>query len=231
MPATPAVLAAPARNKRLSGAATPLAVMRSGTPLAVMSCSCPINRWARRSSHPTITEPEAGLGDGDLRDSASPVASARRLAMARRPTAGLLLDVTRTREERVRDPDFRPKVLNAYGFRCAVCGLDATLDGASVGLEAAHVHWHSHGGPDQVDNGLALCSLHHKALDLGALGLTDDYRVLVSGRLHGGESVEEVLGRFHGRGLVGPAHGAEPVGEEFVGWHHENVFKKPARAA
>lgn len=39
-----------------------------------------------------------------------------------------------------------------------------------MGLEAAHVQWHSQNGSDDVSNGLALCSLHHTLFDLGVLG-------------------------------------------------------------
>ena len=49
-----------------------------------------------------------------------------------------------------------------------------------MGLEAAHVRWHSHGGPSDVANGLCLCPLHHKFLDLGAIGISDTHRVMVS---------------------------------------------------
>lgn len=49
--------------------------------------------------------------------------------------------------------------------------------------------WHAAGGPDRVRNGLALCKLHHHALDRGAIGLTPfgDHRlkVLVSQDLSG----------------------------------------------
>ncbi|MBT3074843.1 HNH endonuclease [Streptomyces sp. COG21] len=54
-----------------------------------------------------------------------------------------------------------------------------------VGLEAAHVRWWSHDGPDEVDNGLCLCSLHHKLFDRGVLGLGEDRRILVSQRFVG----------------------------------------------
>ena len=124
---------------------------------------------------------------------------------------GLSLERAATEKTRSRDPLFRPRVLNAYGYRCAVCGLDANLDGATIGLEAAHVRWHSHGGPDEVSNGLALCPLHHKAFDVGAIGLVEDRTVAVSSRLHGGESVDDLLGQYHGRALHGPVHGAESV--------------------
>ncbi len=132
---------------------------------------------------------------------------------------------------RARDRAFRDLVLRAYGYQCAVCGLDARLDGAAIGLEAAHVHWHASRGPDAVENGLCLCPLHHKALDLGLLALGQQRRLLVSSRLHGGDAVEAQLGRYHGRELVGPLHGQPCVADVHAEWHRREVFKAPSRAA
>lgn len=143
---------------------------------------------------------------------------------------GLDIEVSRMVRARSRDPKFREAVLRAYLYRCAVCGLDAHLDGMSVGLEAAHVHWHCHAGPDAVENGLSLCALHHKALDMGLIGLSSANDVAVSSRLHGGEAVEAQLGRFHGRALVGPFHGHAPIAASFASWHRREVFKEPARS-
>ena len=145
---------------------------------------------------------------------------------------GLDLDPpTQQGARRGRDRAFRELVLGAYGYQCAVCGLDARLDGGAIGLEAAHVHWHANNGPDAVENGLCLCALHHKALDLGLIGLDERRLVLVSGRLHGGQAVEAQLGRFHRRALIGPLHGRTPVAEQHAAWHRKQVFKGPERAA
>ena len=38
-----------------------------------------------------------------------------------------------------------------------------------VGLEAAHIRWHQFSGPDINENGLALCSIHHRLFERGAL--------------------------------------------------------------
>ena len=35
-----------------------------------------------------------------------------------------------------------------------------------VGIEAAHIRWHSQQGPDEITNALALCALHHTLFDL-----------------------------------------------------------------
>ena len=57
-------------------------------------------------------------------------------------------------------------------------------------LEAAHMQSFRHGGPDTPENGIAMCSLHHKAFDRGALGLSEEGMILVSQHLHGGPQVE-----------------------------------------
>jgi putative restriction endonuclease len=47
----------------------------------------------------------------------------------------------------------------AYEYRCTFCGYDGMVDGSMIGLGAAHVRWWTHGGPDDVVNGLCLCSI------------------------------------------------------------------------
>lgn len=72
------------------------------------------------------------------------------------------------------------EILKAWDECCAFCGYDGRLGSTPVGLEAAHVRWFNLGGPDDLDNGLALCSLHHKLFDRGALGLSPHLTVVVS---------------------------------------------------
>ena len=66
---------------------------------------------------------------------------------------------------------YRKEVLLAYDSRCAVCGYDLWMNDEVVGLDAAHIKWHSQNDPDIVPNGLALCALHHGALGRDAIGL------------------------------------------------------------
>ena len=73
------------------------------------------------------------------------------------------------------------------------------------------------------------CPLHHKGLDLGVIGLSDDSRVLISSRLHGGETIESFFGRYHRQPLRGPVHGYPPVRQQYVEWHTQQVFKDPPR--
>jgi putative restriction endonuclease len=99
---------------------------------------------------------------------------------------------------RRRDPEFRRKVLRAYEFRCCVCGYDFRLGDQLIGVEAAHIKWYQAGGPDVEQNGLALCTLHHKAFDLGAFTVCSDFRVAFSQELAGSAQIEWLLA-FHGR--------------------------------
>ena len=80
----------------------------------------------------------------------------------------------------LRRPGFPEEVLRAYAYQCAMCGFDGALGRNPVGLEAAHVRWHSQDGPDVLANGLALCALHHALFDLGVLGLTTELHIRVS---------------------------------------------------
>ena len=89
---------------------------------------------------------------------------------------------------RRRDASFRAQVLAAYDQRCAVSGFQALLGGTLFCLEAAHVHWHSHGGPSTVANGLALTPTLHKLFDHGAWSLDDNRRVIVSRHFSGSDA-------------------------------------------
>ncbi|MET3982461.1 phosphorothioated DNA-binding restriction endonuclease [Streptomyces sp. PvR034] len=133
---------------------------------------------------------------------------------------------------RQRDRRMREQVLTAYEYRCAFCGYDGRLGAVAVGLEAAHVRWWAFDGPNDVANGLCLCSLHHKLFDKGALGIGDDHRVLVSQRFVG----HSPAARAHvidlaGRPLTGPQPGAPAVAADHRAWHTQEVFHGAARPA
>jgi putative restriction endonuclease len=138
-------------------------------------------------------------------------------------------------ERRQRDPRMRELVLAAYEYRCAFCGYDGRIGAVPVGLEAAHVRWWAFGGPDDIENGLCLCSLHHKLFDKGVLGVADDRRILVSQRFvgHSPAAREHVIA-LAGRPLIGPQPGAHPVADAHRDWHIRQVFHgepRPATAA
>ena len=140
----------------------------------------------------------------------------------------------RTSEDRVapqRDFAFRHRVLRAYQRRCAICDFDVRVEDQLLGLEAAHIMWHAAGGPDQVPNGLALCALHHKALDLGAIGLQWDeagVRILISSEVNGMSVAVRQLLDYRNAPLRLPSNPDDAPDRRFIAWHRQEVFRKPA---
>lgn len=141
-----------------------------------------------------------------------------------------LLDSIEYSQRRKRDPSFREMVLRAYEYRCTICGLDLRMAGRELGLEAAHIKWHQARGPDVVENGLSLCSLHHKLFDRGAIGLSDQHLLLVSESVHGTEGLANWLLTHHGNPIRKPQRAEYSPSSEFITWHRKEVFRSPPRA-
>ena len=71
---------------------------------------------------------------------------------------------------------FRSALLDAYGSRCAICGL-----GFEEALQAAHIIPYAEAAPSQrMDprNGILLCSSHHHIFDRRNLTINSKYKVV-----------------------------------------------------
>lgn len=130
--------------------------------------------------------------------------------------------------KRKRATSFREEVLRAYEKRCVICDYDGRISNSIFGLDAVHIQWFAYNGPDSLQNGLALCSFHHIALDRGALGVSDQYQILISSHLSGQKMLEELLYNFIGKELRSPQQGFSPPALKYIQWHRKNVFKEPA---
>ncbi len=137
-------------------------------------------------------------------------------------TAGINPEYVNSRRRR-RDPSFPPKVLMAYGFRCAVCDFAVHVNGKPVALEAAHIRWHEARGPDKVHNGLALCVLHHRLFDKGAFTLSLDRKIIVS-KYAEGKGSNLSLGQFDSKPIFLPAKPDDWPSPNFLKWHSREVF-------
>ena len=132
-----------------------------------------------------------------------------------------------------RDSEFRRVVLSAYEFGCALCGFAVRLDHeiperkAPIALDAAHIKWHQARGPATVQNGIALCALHHRLFDYGAFTLSPHLTVVVAQAAHGIGS-EEWLWRFAGQPLPADLHSDSRPDPAFLDWHLRNVFRDRA---
>ena len=120
--------------------------------------------------------------------------------------------------------NFRANILRAYEYKCAVCGFDVQLGTSPIALEASHIRWRQANGPDEVINGLALCSLHHKLFDRGAFTLSQQLEIMVSDDARGSVGFEEWLMRFHGEQISFPQRRSYYPHASFIDWHIREVF-------
>jgi len=133
------------------------------------------------------------------------------------------LDRLDSRRRKQRDQQFTIDVLENYRYSCAFCGFHAVLNGQATGIDAAHVQWHAHRGPDDVENGLALCKLHHWAFDKGILGINDEERICIAdvfvAQRDGGLPIESLANK---KLAVEPRNKA--IAARFIDWHRDNVY-------
>ncbi|MCC7402852.1 MAG: HNH endonuclease [Bdellovibrionales bacterium] len=125
----------------------------------------------------------------------------------------------------VRDPRFRAEVLNAYRSTCAICGFDGHIGFHPISIEAAHIQWHARLGPDQVPNGLALCAVHHRAFDYGAITVTTSFKIEISPLYKSDSATDSWLRPFQDHPLRlphSPEHRPDPT---YLDWHRREVFR------
>ena len=125
---------------------------------------------------------------------------------------------------KTRTSNFRKNILKAYEYKCAICDFDVKLGTSPIALEASHIKWKSHGGPNETVNGLALCVMHHKLFDLGAFTLSKQLQILVSDDAYGTKGFKEWLMDFHGQTINLPQRRSYYPAEEFINWHVRDVF-------
>ena len=128
-----------------------------------------------------------------------------------------------------RDPNFRKRILVAYEYQCAVCGLSIRIGDSIVGLDAAHIKWHQAGGPDAEENGLCLCSLHHKLFDRGTFRVSSNMKIYISNLVYGAVGFNDWLKNFHNKPLKKPQHPDFYPNPDYLLWHKRNVFKGEVR--
>jgi len=87
------------------------------------------------------------------------------------------------RETYLRTRGFRQAVIEAYNYKCAVCGLKLNSPNSLLWeVEAAHIVPNSSKGKDDIWNGVALCHLHHWAFDVGWFTILDDFHIQLSSK-------------------------------------------------
>jgi putative restriction endonuclease len=122
----------------------------------------------------------------------------------------------------VRDRQFRKRVLDAYGSRCGLTGMKLLNGGGRVETEAAHIKSVEAGGPDAVDNGIALSGTIHWMFDRGLISLSDAGDILLSRKINDLESVERLI--FPDRKARLPKAKADQPHRRYLHWHRTECF-------
>lgn len=120
---------------------------------------------------------------------------------------------------------FRQSILNAYGIRCCISGINVPRL-----LVASHIKPWRDFPSDRLNprNGLCLSSLHDAAFDSGLITLDEKFRVVLSKRLRcyfPQPALEQSFVPFEGKAICLPEKLAEPDAE-FLSFHRDEVFQK-----
>jgi HNH endonuclease len=118
---------------------------------------------------------------------------------------------------------FRQSILNAYGVRCCISGINVPRL-----LIASHIKPWRDFPRERLDprNGLCLSVLHDAAFDSGLITLDENLRVVLSKRLKGffpQSALEQNFVPFDGKPIELPQKLAEPDGD-FLRYHSESIF-------
>ncbi|CCV15122.1 HNH endonuclease [Mesorhizobium sp. STM 4661] len=81
---------------------------------------------------------------------------------------------------KIRDAAFRLEVCRAYEDKCAVTGLRIINGGGRAEVQAAHIKPVTVGGPDVVQNGIALSATVHWLFDRHLISIDENHRLLVA---------------------------------------------------
>ena len=118
---------------------------------------------------------------------------------------------------------FRQTILNSYGVRCCISGINVPRL-----LIASHIKPWRDFPNERLDprNGLCLSSLHDAAFDAGLITLDKNLSVVLSQRLRSffpQPTLEQNFIPFESKSIRLPEKLAEP-GEEFLSFHRTKIF-------
>ena len=125
---------------------------------------------------------------------------------------------------RVNQNFFRTVILSIYNSRCAISGIDiADL------LIASHIIPWADNEKERLNpqNGICLSPLYDKCFDRGYIGITSDYRVVVSEDLKSNlhkNYYSRHFGDFENSRIKLPDRFLPQP--EFLDYHHRNVYRK-----
>lgn len=119
---------------------------------------------------------------------------------------------------------FVEEVLDSYERQCAICNQSIRLGDALIGIDACHVKPIQHFGEDHVTNGIALCKIHHWALNRGAISISENRDLLISPKLNGSR-INEYFHQFTLKPIFLPRNSSFHLNEVNVLYHRRYIFE------
>lgn len=92
-------------------------------------------------------------------------------------------------------------------------------------IDACHIVPFGVSYDDTVNNGIALCPNLHRAFDRGLIAIDENYRVIVSTSFREDES-NYSISTYEGKQIKLPKQLNYRPGEENLGWHRKEIFRK-----
>jgi putative restriction endonuclease len=143
---------------------------------------------------------------------------AERVHEEQEPFLGAIDRATVLASRKVRDRQFRKRVLDVYECRCALTGMQLINGGGRAETQAAHIMSVEAGGPDTVANGIALSGTVHWMFDRGLISLSDAGDILLSSKINDVAGVEKLI--YPDRRARLPANEDRPH-PRYLAWHRE----------
>ena len=137
----------------------------------------------------------------------------------RAPWHGPIERETMLSSRKIRDRQFRKRVLDVYDRRCALTGMQLINGGGRAETQAAHIMSVEAGGPDTVANGIALSGTVHWMFDRGLIALSDAGEILLSSKINDHASVEKPI--YPDRCAKLPSNERLRPHSRYLGWHRE----------
>ncbi|PDP88691.1 restriction endonuclease [Glycomyces fuscus] len=133
---------------------------------------------------------------------------------------GPMFGEARPTRRRMGQEAFKLALLDAYGGRCAITGIDVRPT-----LDAAHIHPVASGGLHRLDNGMLLRADVHKLFDQGYLSVSPSLEVRISPRLHKDFPDSGEYTALEGKPVAVPRNKADRPSRSALEWHLRKVFR------
>jgi len=113
---------------------------------------------------------------------------------------------------------------NAQFDACFFQFLQNTEQARGVVWQILNAYWPiQHFGDDDITNGIALCKIHHWALDRGAISISENRALLISPKLNGNR-INEFFHEFANKDIFAPRNNCKQLNEKNTEYHRKFIF-------